>query len=90
MSRQGSSAEPDDSGCERKSGLHFVGLCSFAFAQPIFDLLGRHGEFFVSRNASSAEIAGLTLGLIALPPLLRSAALPDVASVTLAIAIADR
>jgi hypothetical protein len=68
-------AEPGGSRSERRFGLHLVGLCSFAFAQPIFDLLGRHGEFFVSRNASFAEITGLTLGLIALPPLLAVALL---------------
>jgi len=63
------------SGSERGYGLHLVGLCSFAFAQPIFDLLGRHAEFFVSRNSDFSEIVGLTFALIALPPLLAAALL---------------
>ena len=60
---------------ERVPGLHLIGLCSLAIAQPLFDLLGRHGEFFVSHDASGAEIIWLTLGLITLPPLIAIALL---------------
>jgi hypothetical protein len=60
---------------ERIPGLHLTGLCSLAIAQPLFDLLGRHGEFFVSHDASGAEIVWFTLGLITLPPLVAIALL---------------
>lgn len=67
--------EAEGTGSEFGAGLHLVALCAFAIAQPLFDLLGRHGEFFVARHADRAEILGLAFGLIALPPLLAVATL---------------
>jgi hypothetical protein len=54
---------------ERTRGLHLFALCAFAIAQPLFDLLGRHAEFFVSHGTSALEILLLVGGLLAVPPL---------------------
>jgi hypothetical protein len=61
---------PSDS--ERPSlarrGLHLWALSGFAFAQPLFDLLGRNATFFVARASPPLDIltfAGLLL--VALP-----------------------
>jgi hypothetical protein len=36
--------------------LHIFALCSFAVAQPLYDLLGRSAEFFVAHRASPGAI----------------------------------
>jgi hypothetical protein len=55
----------------RLAGLHLLVLWSFAVAQPLFDLLGRNGEFFAARGSTRWDIVvfGLVL-LLALPALL--------------------
>ncbi len=52
------------------AGLHLAVLWSFAFAQPLLDLLGDAPEFFVARENTSGDI--ILLGFVATlgPPLL--------------------
>jgi Sulfatase len=45
-----------------------AGLSGVAIAQPLFDLLGRHPEFFSVRGASSGEILVFALALVLVPP----------------------
>ncbi|MBA2580963.1 MAG: hypothetical protein H0V03_09025, partial [Thermoleophilaceae bacterium] len=39
-----------------RDGLHLLVLCSFALAQPLFDLIARNPEFFATRRSSAVEI----------------------------------
>lgn len=48
--------------------LHLFTLWSFAIAQPLFDLLGSHPEFFVARRIVSLELSLLVLCLSLLFP----------------------
>ncbi len=48
--------------------LHLFTLWSFAIAQPLFDLLGRHPEFFVARRIDYLELFLLVLCLSVLLP----------------------
>lgn len=41
--------------------LHLFALCGFAFAQPLYDLLGRNAEFFVAHHTSPTTIVLFTL-----------------------------
>ena len=41
--------------------LHIFVLVSFAFAQPIYDILGQNPEFFIARRASPSAIINLIL-----------------------------
>jgi hypothetical protein len=63
----------------RLAGLHLLVLWSFAVAQPLFDLLGKNGEFFAARGSTRWDIVvfalvvpfaapALLLGLEALTP----------------------
>jgi hypothetical protein len=52
--------------------LHLFGLCGFALAQPLFDVLGRHAAFFVAHQASPAEILLLVSVILVAPPALVS------------------
>ena len=50
------------------AGLHLLALCSFAVAQPLFDLLGRNPEFFVAHDSTRGDIVLFALVLtLALP-----------------------
>jgi hypothetical protein len=49
--------------------LHLAVLWSFAFAQPLLDLLGDTPEFFVARGNTRGDVLLLALGLVLLPPL---------------------
>ena len=53
----------------RRAALHLGGLWALAFAQPLFDLLGRNAQFFVARGSTTGDILGLALGYALLPPL---------------------
>lgn len=53
-----------------RRALELAVLCAFAFAQPLFDLLGRNPEFFAVRGAPSGDIVVFAVGLVLLPPLL--------------------
>ena len=62
------SAAPGD-GLGRRA-LELAVLCGFAFAQPLFDLLGRNPEFFAVRGSPSGDIVLFAFALVLLPPLL--------------------
>jgi hypothetical protein len=49
--------------------LHLLVLCCFAIAQPLFDLLSRHAEFFIARHSEPTDILLLVLFLCLCPPL---------------------
>jgi hypothetical protein len=52
------------------AGLHLLVLSSFALAQPLFDLLGRNGEFFAARGSTRWDVVAFALLLSLLPPAL--------------------
>jgi hypothetical protein len=56
-----------------RRSAHLTALCALAFAQPIFDILGKNPAFFAVRGSSSGDIVLFALGLIVLPPLALSA-----------------
>ncbi len=45
-------------------------LWGFAVAQPLFDLLGSHPEYFAQRASPSGDVVVLAFGLAVVPPLL--------------------
>lgn len=49
-------------------GVHLALLSSFAFAQPLYDLLGRNAEFFVARRSEPVDVLLLVAGLSLLIP----------------------
>jgi len=53
-----------------RAALHLAGLWALAFAQPLFDLLGRNAEFFVARGSTTGDILLLAFGYALAPPLL--------------------
>jgi hypothetical protein len=57
----------------RRAALHLGGLWALAFAQPLFDLLGRNAQFFVARGSPAGDIVVLALGYALVPPLLGAA-----------------
>ena len=48
---------------------HLAALWALAFAQPLFDLLGRNPDFFVARGNGGAEIVTFALIFALAPPL---------------------
>jgi hypothetical protein len=54
----------------RVAGLHLFVLSSFAIAQPLFDLLGRNGEFFGARGSTRWDVVLFALLLVLVPPAL--------------------
>jgi hypothetical protein len=48
---------------------HVVTLSVLAVAQPLFDILSRHSQFFVTSNSSSAQILGMVLLVMLVPAL---------------------
>jgi hypothetical protein len=54
----------------RLAGLHLLVLWSFAVAQPLFDLLGKNGEFFAARGSTRSEVVLFALVLVFVPPAL--------------------
>jgi Sulfatase len=57
-----------------RSALHLAVLSSFAFAQPLFDLLGRNAAFFAVRGSGRWQIVAFALGVTVIPPLILVAA----------------
>lgn len=53
-----------------REALHVALLCAFAFAQPVYDLLGRNAEFFVAWRAQAAHVLLLVLLLSVVIPAL--------------------
>jgi hypothetical protein len=60
---------PEPPGSFRAAGLHLAVLCAFAFAQPLFDVLGRNAPFFAVRNAGRWDLILFALGLVVVPPI---------------------
>lgn len=56
-----------------RAALHLGGLWALAFAQPLFDLLGRNAQFFVARGSTPGDILLLAFGYALLPPLVGAA-----------------
>ncbi len=48
--------------------LHVFVLSSFAIAQPIYDLLGRHPTYFVAHGSKPVDVVALVLVLSLAPP----------------------
>src|SRR5687767_2616517 len=46
------------------------GLCGFAIAQPLFDLLGDNPAFFVAHDVEGFDVVLFALGLLVIPALL--------------------
>jgi hypothetical protein len=51
------------------NALHLTVLSSFAFAQPLFDLLGKTPEFFAVRGSRAVDIVVFALVVLVVPPL---------------------
>ena len=56
-----------------RAALHLGGLWALAFAQPLFQLLGRNAEFFVARGSTSGDILLLAFAYTLVPPLVLAA-----------------
>ncbi len=56
-----------------RAALHLGGLWALAFAQPLFDLLGRNAQFFVARGSTTGDILLLAFGYALVPPLVGAA-----------------
>ena len=77
LDAQGRRAAPDRDAAAGATGrvgfaralLHLGGLWALAFAQPLFDLLGRNAQFFVARGSTRGDILLLAFGYALLPPL---------------------
>ena len=55
----------------RRGPLHIVALTGFAVAQPVYDLLARHADFFVAHASTPGDLLALvTILSVALPGLL--------------------
>lgn len=49
-------------------GLHLAALSAFAFAQPLFDLLGKNPEFFAARGSQATDIVVFAVAVTVAPP----------------------
>ena len=56
-----------------RAALHLGGLWALAFAQPLFQLLGRNAEFFVARGSTAGDILLLAFVYTLVPPLVLAA-----------------
>jgi len=54
----------------RTAGLHLLVLSSFAIAQPLFDLLGKNGEFFAARGSTRWDVVLFAFVVLLGPPAL--------------------
>ena len=52
-----------------RAALHLGALWALAFAQPLFDLLGRNAQFFVARGNTTGDILLLAFAYALVPPL---------------------
>jgi hypothetical protein len=71
-----------------RRSAHLAALCALAFAQPLFDILGKNPAFFAVRGSSSGEIVLFALALTLLPPAILVALESAVALVSTAAASA--
>jgi hypothetical protein len=53
---------------------HLAALWALAFAEPLFDLLGRNADFFVARGNGAGEILFFSFAFTLVPPLVMLAA----------------
>jgi Sulfatase len=51
-----------------RAAAQLAALCALAFAQPLFDILGKNPAFFAVRGSSSREIVLFALAVTLLPP----------------------
>jgi hypothetical protein len=73
----------------RRTLLDFAqlfGLSGLAFAQPLFDLLGKNPTFFVAHDVEGSSLVFFALGVILVPPLVLFAVLSAVRLVSAAAA----
>lgn len=54
----------------RTAALHLLVLWSFAVAQPLFDLLGKNGEFFAARGSTRWDVVLFGFVVLFVPPAL--------------------
>ena len=52
----------------RIAALHLLVLWAFAVAQPLFDLLGKNGEFFAARGSTRWDVVLFAFVLLFVPP----------------------
>ena len=52
----------------RIAALHLLVLWAFAVAQPLFDLLGKNGEFFAARGSTRWDVVVFAVVLLLVPP----------------------
>ncbi|MDQ2909962.1 MAG: sulfatase, partial [Actinomycetota bacterium] len=52
----------------RIAALHLLVLWAFAVAQPLFDLLGKNGEFFAARGSTRWDVVPFAVVLLLVPP----------------------
>jgi hypothetical protein len=52
-----------------RNALHLSVLSAFAFAEPLFDLLGKTPEFFVVRGSTAGDVVFFALVVVFFPPL---------------------
>jgi len=64
----------------RTAALHLLVLWAFAVAQPLFDLLGKNGEFFAARGSTRWDVVLFAFVLLLVPPA-RNASVPTIATV---------
>jgi len=71
------------------AGLHLAALWSFAFVEPLLDLLRHNADFFIARGNTSGDILVFSIGLVLLPPavLVAVEALAGVVSPRLQVAL---
>ncbi len=63
-------AAPDEALDWPRRAVHLFILSGFAVAQPLFDLLGHHPEFFVAHDSRPTDLAALVAALCLLVPCL--------------------
>jgi hypothetical protein len=50
------------------AAAQLAALWSFAFVQPLFDLLSHNADFFVARNNTAGDILRFAFGMVIVPP----------------------
>ena len=50
-----------------RAGAHLAALCALAFAQPLFDILGKNAEFFAVRGSTPSDIVLFALAVTFVP-----------------------
>jgi len=58
----------------RIAALHLFVLWAFAVAQPLFDLLGKNGEFFAARGSTRWDVVLFAVVLLLVPPVILTGA----------------